>query len=344
MKKIILLLLLGISLSGFSQKKIKFNKDIFPLLESKDFATATPLLLDFVTSNPNNTKANYWAGAIFYGRVAAFDKQLSSGERLLTQSCFDVLDSSILFLSTCKKWLNAATLNLFNAKYYPDFSGSTAEELLADGLNDLGRWINLLNEYKTNWKKYKLYTNEEITELRKQELARQAETDKKNEAFEAEFNVHGCSEPEQNDMIEVKRCTYRNLKRSIMVVTESEWDERDCKFGCHSKTYISKTGGESNYNEVQLHELFGVQEGELRIKINQLLKKDFNQMKSEYPDCLEGSNFSDVSWSHINLSISEDGFSFNTLTGAANNCMVAGEISARFTFEQIDHYIGPHVD
>ena len=50
MKKILLLLLVGISLSVFSQKKIKFNKDIFPLLESKDFATATPLLLDFVKS------------------------------------------------------------------------------------------------------------------------------------------------------------------------------------------------------------------------------------------------------------------------------------------------------
>tara|TARA_B110000285_G_C15126203_1_gene620424 strand:- start:1735 stop:2322 length:588 start_codon:yes stop_codon:yes gene_type:complete len=173
-------------------------------------------------------------------------------------------------------------------------------------------------------------------------------------AFETEFNVNGCSDPkiqalEQNDMgdeveSEVQCCTYRNLKRSIMVIMESEYHENGCIRGCHSRTYISKIAGHVKYLQVQLPELFDDSNGELRKKINELLEKDFNKMKTEYPDCLEGLSFYDVSWNSINLSISDNGFSFNADTDVDASCMVAGEMSARFTFEQIDQYIVPHLD
>lgn len=61
-------LVFGILFGGYSQKKVKY-KDLFPILQSKDFKTAEPLLLQYLASNQDEANPHFYLGEIITAKL-----------------------------------------------------------------------------------------------------------------------------------------------------------------------------------------------------------------------------------------------------------------------------------
>lgn len=151
MRTLIILSLTLITLNIFSQKKIKFNKDIYPLIESKSFIKVKPVLREFLKNNPNNLKANYWLGVIYYGNTVYHENDIQNNNAEIKLKYYDFIDSSKFYLIKTKSLANIATLNPLSARFFPDFNGVSSEELVVDAQTKIDRWIQLLNTTKRNW-------------------------------------------------------------------------------------------------------------------------------------------------------------------------------------------------
>lgn len=53
---------------GNSQKRVKY-KDLFPILQSKDYETAEPLLLQYLAGNPDEANPNFYLGEILSSKL-----------------------------------------------------------------------------------------------------------------------------------------------------------------------------------------------------------------------------------------------------------------------------------
>ena len=72
MKQILLLLLLFVA--GFSNaQKLKYNKDVYPVIESGNYNLAIPLVETFLKQEPDNTNAHYWAAKMYESKLASSD-------------------------------------------------------------------------------------------------------------------------------------------------------------------------------------------------------------------------------------------------------------------------------
>ena len=187
MKKILTIIIIMMSVNSYSQKKLKFNKDIYPLIESKSFKTAKPLLQEFLKENPNNLKANYWLGVLYYGNMAYHDNDIRKNDAEIKLKYYDFIDSSKFHLAKAKKLVNVASLNPISSRFFPDFNGLTSEELCMDAIGKIDSWINLLNTTKDNWNGLQLKRNE-LAKLRKPYLHIDCESEDEDDYF-----INNCS-------------------------------------------------------------------------------------------------------------------------------------------------------
>ncbi|MBK6264480.1 hypothetical protein JKA74_05475 [Marivirga sp. S37H4] len=65
---LILLFVTLLATDGLSQKKVKY-KNVFPLLQSKDYATAEPLLIQFLEENQDEANAFFYLGEIISSKL-----------------------------------------------------------------------------------------------------------------------------------------------------------------------------------------------------------------------------------------------------------------------------------
>lgn len=65
---------LFILITGFvNAQKLKYNKDVYPVIESGNYTAAIPLVETFLKQEPDNTNAHYWAAKMYESILAKTD-------------------------------------------------------------------------------------------------------------------------------------------------------------------------------------------------------------------------------------------------------------------------------
>ncbi len=152
MKNILTITFVLLCTFSFGQKKIKFNKDIYPLISSEQFKEVKPILRNFLEINPNNLKANYWLGIIYYGNTIYHDNDIKQNNAEIKSKYYNYIDSSKFYLAKTKKLVNVATLNPISSRFFPDFNGLSSEELIIDAIAKIDKWQIMLNDFSPSWK------------------------------------------------------------------------------------------------------------------------------------------------------------------------------------------------
>ena len=152
MKNILIITFVLFCTFSFGQKKIKFNKDIYPLISSEKFKEVKPILRNFLEINPNNLKANYWLGIIYYGNTVYHDNDIKQNNAEIKSKYYNYIDSSKFYLTKTKKLVNVATLNPISSRFFPDFNGLSSEELVIDAIAKIEKWQVMLDDFAPSWK------------------------------------------------------------------------------------------------------------------------------------------------------------------------------------------------
>lgn len=102
--------------SSFAQKKIKYDKEIFPLIEAKNFDQAMPLLWEYL-SDPKNAEEpnpNLQVGLYYEGLV--------NGYHIITDSTaiLGASDTAVIYLTKAKTLITEKELKK-NDEFYQDF-------------------------------------------------------------------------------------------------------------------------------------------------------------------------------------------------------------------------------
>lgn len=153
MKKYLLLLsILCIVTSSFSQKKLKY-KDVYSVIKAKNYEETLPILEKFLANKPNHPNANYWAGKIYEAKAY---KEIN----------FDYKFKAFDYYMNCKKNVQTYDLTVVSAGRYPDITGLDSDERYASLISFLDRKTSELNHFKEKIKK----STEEFTFSTLQEL------------------------------------------------------------------------------------------------------------------------------------------------------------------------------
>lgn len=136
LKKIIFVTLVSfLSVSGFSQKKIKYKRDVFNLIKDEKFEEASPMLIKYLKQDPDHVNANYWAGKIFESKA------------------YENIDITLAnkakeHYKTCRDNVTILEMNALNSSRYPDVSGLDGEQRLANFNDFLDKKIEKLRGFK----------------------------------------------------------------------------------------------------------------------------------------------------------------------------------------------------
>lgn len=109
MKQILLLLVLFVA--GFSNaQKLKYNKDVYPVIESGNYNLAIPLVETFLKQEPDNTNAHYWAAKMYESKLASTDS-------------IPLIQLAINHWTEAKKTVTVGEMLTPKAPKYPDIVG-----------------------------------------------------------------------------------------------------------------------------------------------------------------------------------------------------------------------------
>tara|TARA_B100001287_G_scaffold212661_1_gene181482 strand:+ start:1364 stop:2287 length:924 start_codon:yes stop_codon:yes gene_type:complete len=301
MRTLLFISLTLITLNIFSQKKIKFNKDIYPLIESKSFIKVKPVLREFLKNNPNNLKANYWLGVIYYGNTVYHTNDIQNNNAEIKPKYYDFIDSSKYYLIKTKSLANIATLNPLSARFFPDFNGVSSEELVVDAQSKIDRWIKLLNTTKSNW---------DAEQLRRNELL----------ILQQPYLSIDCEYEDEDDYM----------------LTNCRWGKYNILSRYDRDENVRYMDLYTNNNTILFSEMF-VSKDKASSFFEEKFKEVYNQLKSEDPSCFEEAEFFfDLSLIYI-VDGNQDGLIFGLHNrGVMNNCRgMYGESTFLVPFEDI---------
>jgi hypothetical protein len=301
MRTLLIISLTVITLNLFSQKKIKFNKDIYPMIESKSFIKVKPVLREFLKNNPNNLKANYWLGVIYYGNTVYHERDIQNNNAEIKPKYYDFIDSSKFYLIKTKNLVNIATLNPLSARFFPDFNGLSSEELVVDAQTKIDRWIKLINTTKNNW---------DAEQLRRNELLR----------LQQPYLTINCEYEDEDDYM-VTNCTWGKYN------IRSQYDRRDNVRSVD--LYLN--------NSIILFSYMFVSYDKASSYFKEKFEGIYNQLKSEDASCFEEAEFFfDLSLIYI-IDGDQDGITFGLHNrGVMYNCRgMYGESTFLMPFEDI---------
>tara|TARA_B110000285_G_scaffold196028_1_gene226718 strand:- start:1199 stop:2188 length:990 start_codon:yes stop_codon:yes gene_type:complete len=326
MKTIITLTMAMMCLSVFGQKKLKFNKDIYPLIKTKAFEEAKPILQEFLKSNPNNLKGNYWLGVIYYGNVSYFDKEVKEKEIYSTRNT-KYIDSSQFYLAKTRKLVSVLNLNPISARFFPDFIGFTGEELVADAIPKINDWLNLLAGIRVDWKEFEKKQNKDKL-LRERYMNIHCKEEESVIEPEGEWDMGGT--------LNTKTCQWGNY----YIVTNNTFDAKDCKFGCSEQSVYKSTINPEN--KIELYDILGTkQNGDSYTFFSGKFYENYNALKSDNGDCLgEIEPYFDIPLFYFKDG-DKDGLTFGLKNeGVSSRCEgVCGETTVKVSFEEIVPFV-----
>jgi len=133
-----------------AQEKIKYNKDVYPLLKAEKYEEALPVLEKFLISKPTHPNANYWAGKIYEAKAY---NEINLDYKFKAFDCY----------SNCRKNVQTYDLTVVSAARYPDITGLDSDERYASLLAFLDGRMSELNHFKEKIKtdtEYFTYKNQ----------------------------------------------------------------------------------------------------------------------------------------------------------------------------------------
>ena len=332
MKTILTIIIAFLCSCGFGQKKIKFNKDINPLIKTRAFEKAKPILQEFLKSNPNSLKGNYWLGVIYFGNTSEVESEIKSeytGKEYfpLTAKHFNYVDSSKFYLTKTRKLVNVINLNPINARFFPDFTGLTSEELVADAIPKIDNWINLLNRIQKDWKE--LEKNQKISQ---QKLQQKQDQYKTINCKEEEAIIEPEEEWEMGGALNTKTCKWGNY----YIVINTTYDEDECKLGCSEQNVYRSTI--NSENKIELFDVFWYdQYNDSHNFFSDKFLKKYSELKSEDEGCFEEAEFVfDIDLFYFK-NADKDGITFGLENqGVMDRCKgMFGETTLKISFEEI---------
>ena len=118
-KSLLLIVLLSIgfvSNQAIAQKKVKYDKDIFPLIAAKNFDQAIPMIFTYLSDpkNESHANANLQIGLFYENRVNSLHI-VNDSTAILGAS-----DTSVIYLSKAKALITEKELKK-NDEFYQDF-------------------------------------------------------------------------------------------------------------------------------------------------------------------------------------------------------------------------------
>ncbi|MCB9188042.1 MAG: hypothetical protein H6599_02050 [Flavobacteriales bacterium] len=139
-KLVLTITLVVVSTALIAQDKLKYNKDVYPLIKAEQYNEALPVLQDFLSQKPEHANANYWAGKIL--EMKAYN-EINVGYAQQAKSHF----------STCKSNVQLLDMSIVNSSRFPDASGLEAEERLSNFQSFLSQKIEEMSSFKNKIKK-----------------------------------------------------------------------------------------------------------------------------------------------------------------------------------------------
>jgi hypothetical protein len=101
---------------SYAQKKVKYNNDIFPLIQAKNYDQAIPMIMTFLSDPKNNGHANA------HFQIGLYYEGLVNDYHIITDSTaiLGASDTAVVFLTKAKALINEKELKK-NDDFYQDF-------------------------------------------------------------------------------------------------------------------------------------------------------------------------------------------------------------------------------
>ncbi len=123
-----------------AQEKLKYNKDVYPLIKAEQYEEALPVLQNFLCQKPEHANANYWAAKIYEMKAL---NEINIGYAQQAKS----------YYITCRNNVQLLDMSIVNSSRFPDANGLEAEERLSNFQNFLSQKMEEMSTFKNKIKK-----------------------------------------------------------------------------------------------------------------------------------------------------------------------------------------------